>query len=153
MLFVPWEPSAVFDDRFICMPAQINNLNNDMNIEALILNNVKAITNSGNKIIIQAVKTNYLNVQRNLQKNLLSEAKISIYPNPASDHIIIEYDCENDGIFVLYNSVGQMVLHTQLEKGKRKVQVAIGNISNGFYHYKCSISGCTEEVGKLNVQH
>ena len=118
-------------------------------IDEFMINSLKVLTSTKTN---RTVETNNATVKE-YQNRPVEDSKIKVYPNPASEYILIEYDCENDGVFFLYNSIGQQVLSTQLEKGKRKVQIAIMGISNGMYQYKCTLNGCVERIGKLSVQH
>ena len=79
-------------------------------------------------------------------------AEIKIFPNPAQTFVLVEYNCESDGELILFNSIGQELLKTTLEKGKSKVQIHINDIANGVYQYKCRFDKCTEQIGKLIIQ-
>ena len=147
-LWALWEPSAVFDDRGLCAQGQSKNQGNE-NIDEFMINSLKELTSTKTN---RSLETNNAIVKEK-QRILTEDSKIKVYPNPASEYILIEYDCENDGVFLLYNSIGQQVLSTQLEKGKMKVQIVIKGISNGMYQYKCTLNGCLERIGKLSVQH
>ena len=147
-LWALWEPSAVFDDRGLCAQGQSKNQGNE-NIDEFMINSLKELTSTKTNKSLEANNA----IVKEKQRILTEDSKIKVYPNPASEYILIEYDCENDGVFLLYNSIGQQILSTQLEKGKRKVQIAIKDISNGMYQYKCTLNGCVESIGKLSVQH
>ncbi|HMT37043.1 MAG TPA: T9SS type A sorting domain-containing protein, partial [Chitinophagaceae bacterium] len=147
-LWALWEPSAVFDDRGLCAQGQSKNQDN-INIDEFMINSLKDLTSTKTNRVVETSKA----ILKEKHTLLSEDLKIKVYPNPASEYILIEYDCENDGVFLLYNSIGQQILNTQLGKGRRKVQIAIKDISNGMYQYKCTLNGCVESVGKLSVQH
>ncbi|MBK7764018.1 MAG: hypothetical protein IPI46_11820 [Bacteroidetes bacterium] len=49
--------------------------------------------------------------------------------------------------------MGQVVLSTELNEGKRKVQMQVHSLSAGMYYYKCSFEGCETVLGKLSIIH
>ena len=142
-----WEPNAIFYDRIICIQGQNKNQDNsNINIDSLIESqiaeaNVKMVSNN-----ISADASN--------TKKVISDSKsvIKVFPNPASTFIIVEYNCESDGELILYNSLGQEILKTSLEKGNMKVQIQINDIANGMYQYKCKFENCIDQIGKLTIQ-
>jgi hypothetical protein len=142
-----WEPNAIFDDRIICIQGQNKNQDNSkINIDSLI---ESQIAEANVKMVSNNISANTRN-----SKKIISESKsvINIFPNPASTFIIIEYNCESDGELILYNSLGQEILKTSLEKGNKKVQLQINDIANGIYQYKCKFENCIEQIGKLTIQ-
>jgi hypothetical protein len=146
-LWTLWEPDAIFDDRLLCIQGQNKNQDNSqMNIDSLI----------ENEIIAAIVKTpdNQAMINSHSIKKVISgnETDIRIFPNPAQTFIIVEYSCESEGDLILFNSIGQEVLKTTLDKGKRKVQIQINDVANGVYQYKCRFDKCTEQIGKLIIQ-
>ena len=88
----------------------------------------------------------------NLDK-IRNETAIKVYPNPASTNISIDYTCGTDGDFVLYNSVGQVVLTTKLVKERNKVQIQIQDIASGIYQYRCKFESCADEIGKIVIHN
>ena len=142
-----WEPNAIFDDRIICIQGQNKNQDNSqLNIDSLIESQI-AETNV--KMVSNNISANASN-----SKKIISDSKsvINVFPNPASTFIIIEYNCESDGELILYNSMGQEILKTSLEKGNMKVQIKISDIANGMYQYKCKFENCNEKIGKITIQ-
>jgi hypothetical protein len=75
-----------------------------------------------------------------------------IYPNPANSTIIVEYTCASKGNFELINSLGQVVLATELGDGRMKVQLNVHGLTSGMYYYKCSFDGCEDAYGKLIIE-
>jgi hypothetical protein len=62
-------------------------------------------------------------------ENKQNDSSINIYPNPANDIITISKSTSLKEIEI-YNSVGLLVLKTQLQ------QINISNLASGFYHIK-----------------
>ena len=139
--------SALSVVQTICIQGQNKNQDNsNINIDSLIESqigeaNVRMVSNN---ISADASNTN----------KVISDSKsvIKVFPNPASTFIIVEYNCESDGELILYNSIGQEILKTSLEKGNKKVQIQISDIANGMYQYKCKFVNCIDQIGKLTIQ-
>ncbi|HXB39884.1 MAG TPA: T9SS type A sorting domain-containing protein [Bacteroidia bacterium] len=78
-----------------------------------------------------------------------------IYPNPASSSLFIEglQAGENDKTeFVVYNSLGEMVLKTVLVGNQSSAQnVDITRLANGTYMYKVIVNGATIHFDKLII--
>ncbi|MBK7764017.1 MAG: hypothetical protein IPI46_11815 [Bacteroidetes bacterium] len=76
---------------------------------------------------------------------------VSIYPNPASSEINIEYECRSEGVFVLYNSLGQQVYSCILPEGSNKIYRTLPKVVDGLYNYRCKFEGCADAFGKLLI--
>ncbi len=146
-LWTLWEPDAIFDDRLLCIQGQNKNQDNSqINIDSLIENEIIAAS-------VKATENNTVLNNININKLIVGSAtEIKIFPNPAQNIIIVEYQCDSDGEIVLFNALGQEVLKTKLIKGRGKVQIQINDIAKGVYQYKCTFDKCTEKIGKLIIQ-
>ncbi|MBK7762245.1 MAG: T9SS type A sorting domain-containing protein [Bacteroidetes bacterium] len=82
----------------------------------------------------------------------LENKGVSIYPNPASSEINIEYECKSEGVFVLYNSLGQQVYSCILPEGNNKVYRSLPKLVDGLYNYRCKFTGCADSFGKLLIE-
>ena len=139
--------SALSVVQTICIQGQNKNQDNSkINIDSLIESQIAEAN-------VKATMNNVFAIENSIKK-ILAESKqdIKIFPNPASTFIIVEYNCESDGELILYNSLGQEILITSLEKGNKKVQIQISDIANGMYQYKCKFENCIEQIGKLTIQ-
>ncbi|MBK7762246.1 MAG: hypothetical protein IPI46_02600 [Bacteroidetes bacterium] len=76
---------------------------------------------------------------------------VRIYPNPASSEINIEYECRSEGVFVLYNSLGQQVYSCILPEGSNKIYRTLPKVVDGLYNYRCKFEGCADAFGKLLI--
>jgi hypothetical protein len=138
-----WEPNAVFDDRLLCIQGQNKNQDNsNIDIDSLLESQIKE----------QKGHAQPGNVQSDTHKLLLGAniSTIKLYPNPAENYIIIEYDEQVNGELIISNNVGQVVMQTQLGEGKRKVQLQLKDVAIGLYYYKIKFEN-KEVVGKLNI--
>jgi hypothetical protein len=147
LLWAMWEPNAIIDDRVICAQGQNKNGDNT-NIDEYILNNLKELTSiKRNNNLLQG---NALNSHK-LKNIEVKNSKIKLYPNPASTQIIIEYQSTFDGQFVLFNSLGEIVLQTTLSKEMTKTQMTINDVANGLYHYEINFADNEKVIGKLSI--
>ena len=146
-LWALWEPSAVFDDRGLCAQGQNKNQDNS-NTDEFLINNLKDLT---------SVKRTKGHSGENETRHsdgdqiLTQSTEIKVYPNPANTQITIAYKSEVNGQFILYNTLGEVVLKTTLSKENSKTQIAISDMATGIYHYEISFVSKEKVLGKLNI--
>jgi hypothetical protein len=79
----------------------------------------------------------------------LSESKISVYPNPASDYVVFDLpNISESATIELFDIQGKKVLELKLSENK---QVSLSNLSKGLYMYKLSNVGIIYK-GKLIIE-
>lgn len=84
------------------------------------------------------------------------ESKIKIYPNPASNYLIIEYNLQNSSnvkielLDIIGKSVKTLLPSTQQSKDTYKTSWLIDEFSSGLYFVKVKING-SENVIKLSI--
>ena len=138
-----WEPNAVFDDRLLCIQGQNKNQDNsNIDIDSLLESQIKEQRG-------HAQQGNALNETHKLLLGA-NNSTIKLYPNPAENYIIIEYDEQVNGELIISNNIGQVVMETLLGEGKRKVQLQLKDVAIGLYYYKIKFEN-KEVVGKLNI--
>ncbi len=83
----------------------------------------------------------------------LSNARnVTVYPNPASDKIVVETnDYQNPVTFELYSLGGNRVLCQTCYSAKQDVDMK--SVENGLYFYKVSTSGQILKNGKITILH
>ena len=146
-LWALWEPSAVFDDRGLCAQGQNKNQDNS-NTDEFLINNLKDLTS-----VKKTKGHSGENETRHSDGDLIfiQSTEIKVYPNPANTQITIAYLSESDGQFVLYNTLGEIVLETNLNKENTKTQIAINDIASGLYHYEITFGNRKKTIGKLSI--
>lgn len=91
---------------------------------------------ASNVASISETTTNYVLANDNF---VLNNAKISIYPNPASDFFTVQTDfVENDLKVELINELGQIVKETKILQGTTFCVIETDTIYNGLYFVKIS---------------
>jgi hypothetical protein len=62
---------------------------------------------------------------------------LSVYPNPASDHLTIRYDPTENGdqLLLIFNNLGQLVLSAWLPGDQDRIKIATGRLPAGIYWY------------------
>ena len=85
--------------------------------------------------------------------NLLVEG-FSVYPNPASEMVYVDYQLNsvNNAWFTLYNSLGMEVMQVRLEEIKGHHPVNISRLQNGLYFYTLRVDGKDVKSSRLLVQ-
>ena len=82
---------------------------------------------------------------------------LQVYPNPAADHVSLEFTLETAGDvnLVLYNMQGQIVqtvLSTQLAAGRHQVSSDVSAIKAGVYLYKLESSTGKPQSGRVLIE-
>ena len=85
---------------------------------------------------------------------VLTERKMKLYPNPASDNITIEYGLkENEaGLLKVYDILGRERMIVALQSDVNFVLVSIGALESGLYSYKYFINDTQQLTGKLLIE-
>jgi hypothetical protein len=87
--------------------------------------------------------------------NIYEIQKLKLYPNPASDHLYIEYDV----IFVkeaklqIYNSIGAVVYTKKLVEKQDHVKISVSEYKNGLYFCSLQIDGKLLNTKKILINH
>jgi len=77
---------------------------------------------------------------------------IKVYPNPASDKIVVETNSYNDPVtFELFSSGGNLFFRQIIHSAKQDINAS--SLKNGIYFYKVSISGQILKNGKITILH
>jgi hypothetical protein len=76
---------------------------------------------------------------------------IQLYPNPASNYVEISYSSKIDGEFVLYNTIGDVILKASLPKEYIKRKIQLNDIASGLYHYEIHFLDGEKQFGKLSI--
>ncbi len=82
-----------------------------------------------------------------------SETGFSIYPNPASENIELNYslsDKEN-GILEIFSIIGNKIISYVLPSDKAQVNISVKTLDNGIYMYRFIVDGESIEEGKLII--
>lgn len=59
--------------------------------------------------------------------------EFSIYPNPTSENITVEYNSNTSGSLIIYNLLGEQVQEISLEKNTTKKNISLTHIPSGIY--------------------
>ena len=79
---------------------------------------------------------------------LHEEGAIHIYPNPASNEIIIEGKCTKLEVF---HQNGQLMLSRELDEGMQQQKLNLSNLTNGVYLLKVYQDNVSPSVHKLVI--
>jgi hypothetical protein len=79
----------------------------------------------------------------------LSRGELSIYPNPATDYILVEGGLDADEVrIVMYNISGKMVMNQVLDFGER---IPVSHLSKGIYVIRL-VKGSKVKTGKVLIE-
>lgn len=92
-------------------------------------------------VFVHPVSTNDLNAKAQ---------KIKLYPNPARDHVTVEFHGKNAATLVLFNSAGSKVMQSQVHPGTR--QVDLSGLNSGMYIYRVERKPGQIQTGKLRLE-
>jgi len=97
------------------------------------------------------------NTDRNeVLTNHSKNQSLVIFPNPANDHLTIQYRGENWGgrNFELFNGLGQRIRSIRFSTdGEGFINVETGDLNPGIYWYQVSGNASDPFVGKIIIQH
>ena len=63
----------------------------------------------------------------------------------------ISYTIKLDGEFVLYNTIGDVILKASLPKEYLKRKIQLNDIVSGLYHYEIHFLDGDKQFGKLSI--
>ncbi len=136
-----FEAGNIYEDRLLCIQGLGKNGNNsNIDIDSLYEEQIK-----------ENYKTQEMTIMQTIKHKPLEDGDVILYPNPATTQITIEYKCKTNGEFVLYNSLGQEVMRTELKSGNSTVSLLTNELSKGVYGYRCTFIGCESKNGKLTI--
>lgn len=152
VLYTALNPMAQYYDRLTCL----QNLGQNKNGETGYYN-LDSLYETEGEIMGAPLITmnNYNNNANSLIKeenlNYQVDGLVKVYPNPATTTVIIAYNKEVDGIFTLFNVLGEKILQTTLSKHNSKTQIPLLDIASGVYHYEIQFGNEGKINGKLNI--
>ena len=88
----------------------------------------------------------------NIREENLS--KVSVYPNPASEFFIVEFELpkgSESGMFLLYDMMGKQILYKNLSGERGKITIALSGLSTGLYFYSLVVNNTTIARDKLII--
>lgn len=85
---------------------------------------------------------------------LVQENKLTIYPNPASTVLYVEYTLldNQQSTLQLIDISGSVINEIALPKTQQKVEIPVSHLATGMYTYKQITNGIIKEKGKLVVE-
>lgn len=75
----------------------------------------------------------------------------SVYPNPASDNLIIHSEQYEKGTYTFINSIGQKIAEGNIESSSQ--QITTENLSNGIYFLILKVNDKIVQQNKIIIQH
>ena len=144
-LWMYWQPNALWDDRVLCMQGQNKNQDDgDIDIDSIYINIIK-------EMIVNNTNTTVLNNNiKPISSNKLKDP-LQLYPNPASNFVEISYTCKIDGEFILYITIGDIILKASLPKEYLNKKIQLNDIAIGLYHYEIHFADGEKQFGKLSI--
>jgi len=79
-----------------------------------------------------------------------TETLFSVYPNPANDILHLKQSSQKEGIFMMYDMLGNKIYSDVITTSK---SIQLHQFNAGIYFYTFSINGKYTEVQKLVISH
>ncbi len=79
-----------------------------------------------------------------------TETLFSVYPNPANDILHLKQSSQKEGIFMMYDMLGNKIYSDVITTSK---SIELHEFNAGIYFYTFSINGKDTEVQKLVISH
>jgi len=134
--------NAVFRAR-----ALIGMLNPGTHYDDIIICNSQGVYKNGNSKLQNQIKM----LQDAIKRNELDDTGVSIYPNPASSDIVIEYllgEYEQADL-TFYDLLGNKIKNVKLYSDAVKRTISVDELASGLYVYHFITSSGKRYVGKL----
>lgn len=86
-----------------------------------------------------------------IEKDIASKQTLKVYPNPASSHVIFEYNVKYDvhTRLSITNVTGQKIQEIELENNSDKAEWITNDIPSGMYFYHLIENNSIVETGKI----
>ncbi len=87
-------------------------------------------------------------------KEKVKSGKYKVYPNPAKSYTTLEFDKAliHPLDIKVYNTLGQMLLQTTIEKGASRIKLDLSGFEAGLYYYELQNQAQTMGSGKFVVE-
>ena len=131
-----FNPLAQYNDRITCLQTTANKGGATTNLDNLD-SLYEAQTNEQANAIIEKQLYDIDNL-------------VSVYPNPTTDYVVVNYESKTDGEFRLLNTLGEVIMKEKVMKGNQQT-IKLMNVDNGIYHYELKFTNKKESVGKLTI--
>lgn len=156
-LLVEWQSiSNIFsilenDDMYDLSPSGINALQS-----IVISKHGNASLLAGNILMLNdhEIETQYFMPSLSSIKirslNETNETGLNIYPNPTSNHVVVEWDYENasNAKYVILSADNRIVKNGEVEKGK---SISLHSLRTGVYFINIEINGFKSELKRLMI--
>jgi len=86
--------------------------------------------------------------------NTFEDKLFRVYPNPASNSIIVETNFRKEDTnvsFSIYDILGKQIFEHRIIDQTTKLQINIINLPNGIYFYEFNINNEPKEQGKIII--
>ena len=94
------------------------------------------------------------NQRKSQLANLVNKEVVEIvYPNPATNYVIVDLGKEDDKtvLFYLYNSLNEKVIEKSFVYNQEPVSIDLSNIHNGLYFYSVILTNGKQFHGKIII--
>lgn len=87
--------------------------------------------------------------------NIYEIQKLKLYPNPANDYIMVEYDIlfVKEAKFQIYNSIGAVLYTKELQEKTDNIRISVSKYKNGLYFCSLQIDGKLLNTRKIIINH
>lgn len=141
--------SITKDQPFITLTVKVNENTQPQEVNFSLDDESGYIALNSKKVYTTKMITQSINIQEQTSPTGINQLEniVSLYPNPASDYIVIETQQINEA-FILSDLNGKVVLNTRLNKNKNNIDIR--NQAPGYYFYQIG-SGTTAKNGKIII--
>ncbi len=76
---------------------------------------------------------------------------LEVYPNPSTNFVYVQFTAESDGVFTIYNSLGEKLFSKKLSKSITRHRIDLDNVASGLYHFEIEYTNKVKSIGKITV--
>ncbi len=134
-----------YDSDFVAPPTTVGTgMSSPADIYYDVTNDVLAVPNSGNNTVT-FLDFNTVSV------NEISSGVSTAFPNPATDHVTINLIEGNVKEFVIFNSMGQVILENSPAEKSKNFTVDVSKMKSGKYFYNVKSENGLKSTGSFIV--
>jgi hypothetical protein len=82
----------------------------------------------------------------------VGNAQLQVYPNPATNHIILQYQTAQTASVCLYDVYGKQVLHLPILHADIPNRLDVAMLPSGLYMYKVVFGNGAVAMGKVQIE-
>jgi hypothetical protein len=146
-LFYSWQPATGLSNPNVSNPYVYSNGSTTYTLTVTDTNSLACTT-----VFSDSVKV-WVSCVGIKENKIFDNKYLSVYPNPANEFLYLEKIIETEGVFRLYDVLGNDVSKSFVSNKNSIISLDMSKYESGIYFYSYSIKGEIVQSGKLILSH